>query len=284
VIEIRLMNARDLPLGMRLKDQAGWNQTEADWRRLLDLQPAGCFVAELDGVPVGTTAVCTFGPVAWVAMVLVEESVRGRGIGTALMEHALAFLDRQSVRTVRLDATSLGRPVYEKLGFVEEYLLHRYAGVLPPAGEAAARPGDGTVSAARPEHLDGVFEVDRAVTVTDRRSLLQRLFSERPEAGRVVTREDQVLGYLSWRPGSKAVQIGPCVARGDAGPLLLADAWRRHAGQRVFIDIPADNPAAVAAATAQGLTAQRPLLRMCRGPRLGERCTEIWASSGPEKG
>jgi GNAT superfamily N-acetyltransferase len=283
VIQIRLMTARDLPLGMRLKEQAGWNQTEADCRRLLDLQPGGCFVAELDGVPVGTTATCAFGPVAWVALVLVEESVRGRGVGTVLMEHALAYLDRQGIRTVRLDATPLGRPIYEKLGFVEEYLLHRYAGVLPPAGEATA-PRENGVRAARPEHLDGVFQLDRAMTATDRQNLLRRLFTERPEAGRVVVREGQVQGYLCWRPGSKAVQIGPCLAVGEAGPLLLADACRRHAGQRVFIDIPAGNKAAVVAATAQGLAAQRPLLRMCRGPRLDERFTDMWASSGPEKG
>jgi GNAT superfamily N-acetyltransferase len=284
VIQIRLMTARDLPLGMRLKDQAGWNQTEADCRRLLDLQSDGCFVAELDGVPVGTTATCSFGPVAWVALVLVEESVRGRGVGTALMEHALAFLDRQGIQTIRLDATELGRPIYEKLGFVEEYLLHRYAGVLPPAEAATARPEENAVRTARPEHLEGVFQLDRAVTATDRQNLLRRLFAERPEAGRVVVRDGRVQGYLSWRPGSKAVQIGPCLAEGEAGPLLFADACRRHAGQPVFIDIPADNTAAVAATTAQGLTAQRPLLRMCRGPRLDERFTDIWASSGPEKG
>jgi GNAT superfamily N-acetyltransferase len=284
MIQIRLMNARDLPLGMRLKDQAGWNQTEADWRRVLDLRPDGCFVAELDGVPVGTTAVCAFGPVAWVAMVLVEESVRGQGIGTALMRHALAFLEGQGARTIRLDATPLGRPVYEKLGFVEEYLLHRYEGVLPPAEEASAGHEESPVSAARSEHLEGVFQLDRAITGTDRQNLLRRLFTERPEAGRVVARANQVLGYLSWRPGSKAVHIGPCLAQGAAGSLLFADTWRRHAGQRVFIDIPAGNTAAVAAAMAQGLTAQRPLLRMCRGPRLDERFTEIWASFGPEKG
>src|SRR5215470_13964397 len=103
------MTVDDIPLGMRLKEQAGWNQTEADWRRFLDLEPEGCFVAELDSVPAGTTLTCTFGPVAWIAMVLVDAALRGRGIGKALMVHALDFLDRRGVRTVRLDATPLGQ-------------------------------------------------------------------------------------------------------------------------------------------------------------------------------
>jgi hypothetical protein len=28
---------------MRLKESAGWNQTEADWLRLLSLERRGCF-------------------------------------------------------------------------------------------------------------------------------------------------------------------------------------------------------------------------------------------------
>src|SRR5437764_6600293 len=99
MLHIRVMSAADIPFGMRLKQQAGWNQLEADWRRYLDLQPDGCFVAELDGQPVGTAATSLFGSVAWIALVLVDNAVRGRGIGTALMERALAFLDQRGVRT-----------------------------------------------------------------------------------------------------------------------------------------------------------------------------------------
>src|SRR5258705_12655293 len=114
------MTVADIPVGMRLKDQAGWNQLEADWRRLLDLQPDGCFVAELGGSPVGTVTTCRFGPVAWIAMMLVDVRFRRCGIGRALMSHALEDLDAHGVCTVRLDATPLGRPLYETLGFVAE--------------------------------------------------------------------------------------------------------------------------------------------------------------------
>src|SRR5437870_5411367 len=133
MFHIRPMTVADLPVGMRLKQQAGWNQTEADWRRFLALEPDGCFVAERDGAPVGTTTTCTFGPVAWIAMVLVDPAVRGQGIGKALMRHALAYLDRCGVRSIRLDATPMGQPLYEQLGFQVEYPLARYEGMLPAA-------------------------------------------------------------------------------------------------------------------------------------------------------
>src|SRR4051794_33231462 len=49
MIRIRHMTLADVPLGMRLKTAAGWNQVEADWLRMLALEPDGCFVAEWDG-------------------------------------------------------------------------------------------------------------------------------------------------------------------------------------------------------------------------------------------
>ena len=93
MIELRTMTCQDIPLGMRLKHQAGWNQTEDDWRRFLDLEPGGCFVALQAGRPLGTVATFVFGPVGWIAMVLVDEEARHGGIGTQLVEHALEYLD-----------------------------------------------------------------------------------------------------------------------------------------------------------------------------------------------
>src|SRR5712692_610622 len=169
------MTTADIPFGMRLKDQERWNQTEADWQRYLDLEPNGCFLAELDGAPAGTTTTCTFGPVGWIAMVLVDARLRGRGLGSNLMRHALQFLDEQGVRTARLDATPLGQPVYEKLGFLPDYALVRFEGVLP------ARDPVPPVESIRPEDLDRICELDQSITRTDRRKLLTRLYRERPE-------------------------------------------------------------------------------------------------------
>jgi GNAT superfamily N-acetyltransferase len=278
LIRIRTMTAADLALRMRLRQQAGWNQTEADWRRMLDLEPDGCFVAELSGVPVGTTTTCIFGPVAWVAMVLVDVAVRGRGVGTALMKHALAFLDERGVRSVRLDATPLGQPIYEKLGFVPQFELARYEGVLTAAPPAAG------VERARSEDHEGLLALDWRMTRTDRRRLLLRLFAEQPDDLRIVRRRGQLEGFLTTRPGTRALMIGPCLASADAGQMLLTDAWQRHEGHRVFLDIPTENVPANQLARVQGLTVQRELLRMCRGEMVQEQVEALWASSGPEKG
>ena len=65
MIRIRGMTTADVALGVRLLGSGNWNQTEADWLRFLSLEPDGCFVAEVDGCPAGTTTTARFGPVAF---------------------------------------------------------------------------------------------------------------------------------------------------------------------------------------------------------------------------
>ena len=146
LLTLRPMSDADIPLGLRLSRQAGWNQIEADWRRMRDLEPEGGVVAEWDGVPVGTTIAVTFGPIAWIAMVLVDEAYRGRGIARRLMATALEWLDERGVATVRLDATPLGQPVYERLGFQPQFELQRWDGTCRHAAthaleETTGNPG-----------------------------------------------------------------------------------------------------------------------------------------------
>jgi predicted GNAT family acetyltransferase len=267
------MNQADLQLGLSLSGQAGWNQTVADWQRVLSLQPDGCFVAEWDGRAVGTAATTVLGHVAWISMVLVDESNRGRGIGRALLEHALAYLDGRGVPSVRLDATSLGRPLYESLGFVAQYNLARFAGKVESDSTV---PGIATASS---DDWERLAELDAEVTGTDRRALLFRLFTEQPTEVRCGSR-----GYVTARTGSRATLIGPCIASPEDGAVLLADALRRHAGKPIYVDVPLPNVPAHQFAVGSGLQVQRQFTRMCRGAANCERLSWLWASSGPEKG
>jgi GNAT superfamily N-acetyltransferase len=272
------MTAADLPLGLRLSRQAQWNQTETDWRRFLDLGGEGCFVAEVDGTAVGTTTTCIFDSVAWIAMVLVDVEARRQGIGSALLRHALAYLDKTDIETVRLDATPAGQPVYEKLGFEAEYSLTRYEGIASHS-DVECHTEEATAAM-----LPEVSELNRCMTGTNRATLLSRLFADAPQAMRVVRTAGRLEGFITSRPGANARQIGPCIATAQAGPILLADALNRCAGQRVFVDVPSDHVRAVQTLEAKGLKAQRHLRRMYRGKPIRDRIEALWAGSGPEKG
>ena len=97
---------------------AGWNQTERDWRGYLSYDPEGCFVAEVRGQPAGTATTIRYGDrFGWIGMVLVHPDHRRLGLGTRLLKQAIARLQECGVRCTKLDATPMGRTVYVPLGF-----------------------------------------------------------------------------------------------------------------------------------------------------------------------
>ncbi len=278
MIKIRQMTIDDVQLGLELTGQAGWNQTESDWLRFLKMEPEGCFAAELGGRTVGTTTTCAFEGVAWIAMVLVDVDYRGKGVGTELLKYALNYLDKRKVKTVRLDATSAGQPIYEKLGFALEYQLARFEGIAPSGKRGTL------VTKAVPAIYASIIEFDKWTTGTNRGKMLRRFFEEFPEDIRIIQHGDKIAGFIMTRPGANAVQIGPCIATLDAGSVLLQDALNRCAAEQVFIDIPVDNAEAVKVAEPSGLRIQRYFMRMYRGERIKDNVKAIWSSSGPEKG
>ena len=116
VITFRTLATQDIPFGMSLCRQAGWNQTAADWQMLLEQSRTGSFIAMLDGTEAGTVTTVSYQDrLHWIGMVLAAEEYRRRGIGRALLERAIASVVSQGV--VCLDATPAGKRLYERLGF-----------------------------------------------------------------------------------------------------------------------------------------------------------------------
>jgi GNAT superfamily N-acetyltransferase len=286
-MHIRSLTPADLPFALSLSRQAGWNQLEADWRRALDLQPDGCFLAEYDDHPAGTTTTCILGDVAWIAMVLVEQSLRGKGIGAALMKHALAFLEDRGISSVWLDATPLGEPVYRKLGFVEETLFVRHRAV----DAAAAHAVHPNVRPLEERDWARLLALDRSVYAYDRERLLRRTHAECPGGSLVHANGETIRGFAFLRTGFgfNAVQIGALVATTeDVGMSLVHGALARSRdlfpGKPRFIDVPKEDASAVKCVESSGFEVQRPLLRMRKGTPRPVDYSRIWASSGPEKG
>jgi GNAT superfamily N-acetyltransferase len=281
------MTVDDIPEGMRLKDRAGWNQTVADWERFLSEGPEGCFVADREGRVVGTSTTIVYeGRFAWIGMVLVEQQFRGQGIGTALLDRAIEYLDSRNFPCVKLDATPQGRVLYKKLGFLSEYDIERWmlkreperdsrTGILPADG------GPGIVTA-----IEEVLRLDREVFGADRSSLLRSLTEAAPDFTLVSTRDAEIEGYAFGRRGSLADHLGPWMARTeDVAAMLLDEFLRRSGRQLVFVDCLRENPWALPLVKARGFEFSRPLTRMFRGTNSFPGQPELLcAALGPEFG
>ncbi|MCI0556823.1 MAG: GNAT family N-acetyltransferase [Anaerolineae bacterium] len=272
------MNSEDIPAAVRLKDAAGWNQTAADWKRFLSASPEGCFVAECEGRVVGTSATIVYeGRFAWIGMVVIDPQHRGQGMGTALLEHAIRYLDSQSVPCMKLDATPEGKPLYKKFGFVSEYDIERWMLKRQPNENVAGKA---------PVEIGEVLRLDREVFGADRGGLLNSLNETRPDFTLVVRQETKVAGYTFGRSGSRADQLGPWIAcNEEVAAKLLEEFLRRSGRELVFVDCVQSHPWALPLVKARGFEFLRPLTRMFRGTNkhIG-RPDLLCAILGPEFG
>ena len=267
-VSLRKMTDGDLPAADELRRLAGWNQTPADWQRLLWLEPRGCFVAVQNGEVVGTVTTTTYGQaLAWIGMMLVHPQHQRRGIGTRLMRQALEYLQGCGVACVKLDATPAGRPVYEKLGFVPESTLTRWqrqaSGQTQPPESAEAGARELTDA-----DWEAVDAIDRAAFGVSRACLLRSLGHD-SRVALVWPAEGRVVGWGMVRPGANADYLGPIVSSSNEGSLSLAAALLAKAGsQSVIWDVPDMNESAKMTAQRFGFVPLRPLTRMRLGPEL----------------
>jgi hypothetical protein len=266
---------------MRLKSLAGWNQVEDDWRLFLSAGPEGCFVAESEGMVVGTvTSVNYQNLLSWIAMVLVDPDHRRRGIGTSLLNAALESLSE--CQSVKLDATAAGRKLYESLGFVEECGVTRMVAEEPGAAGAfppEVRPlGEGDLGAAA--------GLDCRALGADRGAVLRALRDRTPELAWALARGGCLEAFCLGRRGSRLHQVGPVVAQSaeDAVGVAVA-ALSRMAGRPTVIDVPEVQGEFRQWLGQLGFRQQRAFVRMRLGPNTSPGMPAMqFAIAGPELG
>jgi GNAT superfamily N-acetyltransferase len=287
ILSIRPLVEADIPAAQRLREQAGWNQSDDDWRRLLGWGPAGCWVAEQAGAVVGTTAVTAYGRrIAWVGMVLVDVEQRRQGIGRALLEHALAYLEQLGVQTIALDSTPAGQPLYARLGFVDAFGLERWRGPIQPPRPQPSEPEEPTIRPLEPADVAAITAYDAPLFGVERGHILGALVVGHPDGCFLAERRGAVAGYVLTRPGARALHVGPLAADDErTATRLVWTALLPHAGQEAVLDVMSPNRRAVTLAEGLGLAPIRPFIRMTRGaPPPVVNPDHLFSSAGPELG
>ena len=304
---LRRATIADIPAALRLCRTAGWNQLEQDWVRLLEYEPEGCFVAEVDARLVGTVTTTCYGTqLAWIGMMLVDPDFRRRGIATSLMHRSFEYLANRGIRCIKLDATPEGRHVYERLGFTAEWSMRRWmregsAAEDQTAGDADERlrgePSQGPNPSNAPSLLEPYLGLDRRAFGVDRGDWLLRLLDG--STVRFHSRETEVviedegapaaqpqpgaIGML--RRGFLASYLGPLIVAQLPSAAHVVQDLLRCTSDPVFWDIPDPNHQGVALAEQLNFHSIRHLTRMWKGSHCVRSDLEcLFALADPSTG
>jgi len=231
-ITLRPMCADDLESAWQLSMAQQWPHRLVDWEDALSLGEG--IVAESDGHVVGTAMRWQWGHThATVGLVIVSSRMRGRRIGSMLMDRVLAGLEHCQVW---LHATEEGRGLYERLGFVRTGEIRQHQGVACQSPLIALdrhwrlRPVDGSDEAA-------LSALDARARGWNRQPLLHR-WLDSAEHTIALDHDGRLDGYAMLRRFGRSLVIGPVVASGNTGAhALMAHLLGVAVGQFVRIDL-----------------------------------------------
>jgi GNAT superfamily N-acetyltransferase len=216
----------DITAFLEMATAEGWISFEWELKFLLDNFPAGCFVLREGDMPVAFVTSIKYDKSGWIGNLIVRKTLRGRGVGTALMKMALDALRKAGTDTVWLTASSAGRPVYERLGFVETDVVNRWKG----KGSGGCADLRCEISPEEALVLDGLGWGDR------RKSLVVAV----RDRGEMFAAAD---GFIIIQDCGRFRQAGPWACSGKESASLLLDMALAGIDKscEVVLDVPAKN-------------------------------------------
>ena len=263
---VRPMQPEDIVYAMKLSNAEGWNQTENDWKLLIEGPQNVCLVAQYNKKIIGTTTAMNYAnQIAWIGMVLVAKESRGQGVSKLLLTNILKKLE--SFASIKLDATPAGKQVYQKFDFKDEYQVTR---VVTGSMKNLSFEDDTTLTESiRLKDIEEIIALDEHVFGTNRRQLIESLIKRYPHKAWLLKRNNSIAGFALGREGNKYHQVGPVFgsAMNDV-KMLIRTALKELINQPVVIDVLNEKEDLMSWLTSIGFTMQRYFIRMYKKENL----------------
>lgn len=248
------MIAKEVLFTIDLAAGEGWNPGIHDGACFYATDPAGFFVAELDGELVGSISAVSYNDsFGFIGLYIVKPEFRGIGIGTRLWEAGMAYLTDHNIG---LDGVLAQQPYYNRHGFRTAYHNIRYEGV----GGGIMPEGVVEISEVPYEEL---LEYDAGIFPAHRPQFIKCWLVQPEGAALAVLEDSHLAGYGVIRKCQIGHKIGPLFADNEHIAEDLFSALKSHVpGEPVFFDTPEVNPKAVALAERHNMSVVFQTVRM----------------------
>ena len=276
-LHLRIAEVADLPRIAELREAVGWAVHDWALRAVLAPPHARCAVAT-DGADrvIGVGSGISYGPLGVVGNMIVDPGHRRRGIGAAILESVVDFLDERGCTRLELSATDEGRPLYARHGFAPAE--PGVSAVVPrEAGTDLDRAAE--LTDAGPASLPELAAYDAPRFGGDRSPLLASMLAD-PARPLVVARRDGGLAGWAWiRP--EVDRVGPMVADSpDIATALVGEALQRLPDARTLrLSFPSANRAGAERLRELGAELEPWGGRMARGAQVPRREDTIYGNA-----
>jgi len=121
---IQQLHYIDIPL-LEALQPPGWGDIRLNFEFHIQSPICDPLKLVIDNRIAGVGTTIRHSDTAWLAMIIVHPAYRNRGAGKAITKALIDILDEKEYKTIQLDATDLGYPVYLKSGFeVQAEYMH----------------------------------------------------------------------------------------------------------------------------------------------------------------
>jgi hypothetical protein len=248
--DVRAMTRAELDMALRWAIDEGWNPGLYDAEPFYVVDPKGFFIGELDSQPIGSlSAVAYDATFGFIGLYIVLSKHRGQGYSVELWDTGMLYL---GARNVGLACPNAQENYYQECGFSLGFRSMRYetvGGGVKPRGvvELGGVP------------LEELVEYDARLFSVPRPKFLTAWVSQPETTALGLISKGKLTGYGVLRRCHVGYKIGPLMADTQRGAETLLRALLAAApGESIFIDVPENNPAALALAQRHHL---RPLLQ-----------------------
>lgn len=261
---LRAMTRVELDTLVQWAADEGWNPGLHDARIFWDTDPAGFVAAELEGELIGGGSIVSYGGrFGFMGFFIVRPDQRSHGLGRRLWFHRRDRLVArlQTPAVIGMDGVFAMQAFYARGGFALCNRDLRFEGI-----GAASAPIDTLVPLSTVPFAE-VKRYDAAHFPAPRERFLQAWITQ-PGSRALGALQDGVLhGYGVIRPCRKGFKIGPLfAANGDIAEALFRGLGDLAPGEPVLLDVPENNPQAMALAQRHGLREVFGCARMYYGP------------------
>jgi GNAT superfamily N-acetyltransferase len=229
---LRDISARDASACATLSRAVGWPYRSEDWEMAIGLGRG--VVATLSAEIIATALWWPYGEThATLGMIIVSPDHQGAGIGKRLMQ---GLFEQTKARSLMLNATAAGEPLYGRCGFVRCGAVSQYHGDALAVAAPILEPGAALRPGAATDQVE-LERLDREASGLPRRAVLTALL-ERGECV-ILERDGKAIGFSILRRFGRGLVVGPVVAPDEADARALIAHWLHgRQGQFVRVDIP----------------------------------------------